>query len=255
MPKRQSSKDLNQKGPRMNNLAMYDKILREFEKKFGVEARNVRQGTDRWLEIKLGVISASNASRAVAKKGTETRNTYLCELVSEVCTGVIEELNFKQTEWGKSHEDAARSSYEFSTSQHMTRLGFVFKDISFRTGCSADGIIAALNKPSEIKCPWDSANYVKFLTQGTQKPEWVWQNEMTMWVMGADEMDVTHFDPRMKARPIHTLTISRDPEKQKKLDDDIPELIHDMDKMLKEIGVEFGEQWFRLSSKGSNDAA
>lgn len=241
----------------MSKLASYDKILRDFEKQFGLEVRNARQNSERWLEMKLGVISASNAHKAVAKKGTETRNTYLCELVAEVCTGVIEELNFKETEWGKQHEDAARSSYEFSTGQHMTPLTFVFRDGTFRTGCSPDGVILGTLKPSEIKCPWDSTNYVKFLMDGTQKSQWNWQNQMTMWVMDASEMDVTQFDPRMKIRPIHTLIVERDKEDQKKLDDMIPELIFDMDKMLKEIGVEFGEQWKRIAQKGTtgNDAA
>lgn len=199
--------------------------------------------------MKLGVISASNASRAVSKKGTETRNTYLCELVAEVCAGVIEEMNFKQTDWGKQNEDAARSSFEFSTGQKMVPLTFFFKDSSFRVGCSPDGIILDTSKPSEIKCPWDSTNYVKFLVNGVVKPEWVWQTQMIMWIMKADEMDVTMFDPRMKAKPIHTVTMKRDPDKQVQLNDTIPELIMDMDAMLKEVGVEFGEQWVRLAQK------
>lgn len=240
----------------MKSLVSHDKILREFEKKFGLEVRGAKQGSERWLEMKLGVASASNAYRAVAKKGSDTRNTYLYELVAEVCTGVIEELDFKQTKWGKEHEDAARSSYEFSTGQKMTPLVFVFKDKSFRVGCSPDGVILSASKPAEIKCPWDSTNYVKWLISGEQKREWKWQNQMTLWVMGADEMDVTHFDPRMKASPIHTILVKRDPDMQKRLTDSMPELIHDMDKMLKEIGVEFGEQWTRLAQKGfSGDGA
>lgn len=229
--------------------------MREFEKKFGLDVAGVHQGTERWLEMKLGVISASNASRAVSKKGTDTRNTYLCELVAEVCTGVIEELNFKQTQWGHDNEDAARSSYEFSTGQKMMPLAFAFKDNSFRVGCSPDGVILNPFKPSEIKCPWDSTNYVKFLINGVQKPEWIWQNQFALWIFEADEMDVTQFDPRMKSRPIHTLQVKRDPNKQTQLSETIPELILDMDVMLKEVGVEFGEQWTRIAQKKSPGAA
>lgn len=249
MPRQKSLKASSPKASQIGNIARYDKLLREFEKKFNLEVRAAKQGSERWHEMKLGVISASNASRAVAKKESDTRHTYLCELVAEICTGVIEEVSFKQMEWGKSHEDAARSSFEFSTGQEMIPLNFVFKDNKFRAGCSPDGVILPI-KPAEIKCPWDSANYIKFLIDGIQKPDWVWQNQMTMWVMGAREMDVTQFDPRMKTKPIHTIIVSKDPEKQKKLDDAIPELIFDMDKMLKEIGVEFGDQWHRISQKG-----
>lgn len=239
----------------MSKLASYDKTLREFEKKFGLEVRSAKPNTERWLEMRLGVISASNASRAVSKKGSDTRNTYLCELVADVCTGVIEELNFKQTNWGKENEDAARSAFEFSTGQRMIPVTFVFKNTKFRIGCSPDGVIVPDEKPSEIKAPWDSTNYVNFLLNGVQKPEWKWQNQFTMWVMDADEMDVTHFDPRMKAKPIHTITVKKDNDMRKKLEDSIPELILDMDDMLKKVGVKFGEQWTRLAQKGRHDAA
>lgn len=233
----------------MKSMASYDKLLKQFEQKFGLPVSKVEQNSARWLEMKLGVISASNASKAVADKKSATRHTYLCELVAEVCTGVIEELNFKQMEWGKQHEDAARSSYEFSTGHRMVPLAFVFKDGTFRVGCSPDGVVLAASKPSEIKCPWDSANYVKFFLDGDQKPEWKWQNEMTMWVMDTKVMDVTHYDPRMKTNPIHTIEVKSNPEMRKKLEDQIPELILDMDKMLKELGVKFGEQWIRIAEK------
>jgi hypothetical protein len=103
-------------------------------------------------------------------------------------------------------------------------------------------------KGCEIKCPWDSTNYIKFVLGEEIKPEWEWQNQFAMWVMDAHEWDVTQYDPRMKTKPLHTITALRDPEKQKRLEGEIPELIHDMDKMLKEIGVNFGEQWTRLGN-------
>lgn len=257
MPKPQSSKSSEPTRPNQppSVLVQYHQRLQEFEKRFGLEVKSVQQQSDRWLQMKLGVVSMSNASRAVAKKGSETRNTYLCELVAEVCTGVIEELSFKQMEWGKQHEDAARSSYEFSTGQKMIPMTFFFKDSTFRIGCSPDGVVLVANKPSEIKCPWDSTNYIKFLVNGIVKPEWVWQTQGIMWVMDAEEMDVTQFDPRMKAKPIHTMTVKKDPEYQKKLDDAIPELILDMDNMLREVGVEFGEQWVRLAEKRAEGVA
>lgn len=232
----------------MKTLADIDKTLHAFEKKFGLTVRGAQQLSESWFHMKLGVPSASNASRGVSKKGTATRNTYLCQLVAQVCTGVIEEMNFKQMEWGRQHEDAARSSYEFANSVKISPLSFVFKDDTFRVGCSPDGIISP-TKGCEIKCPWDSTNYVKFLLGDEVKSEWEWQNQFTLWVMGADEWDMTQFDPRMKTRPLHTVTVKRDADKQKKLDDDIPELLLDMDKMLSQLGVKFGDHWLGLAKK------
>lgn len=235
----------------MKTLADIDGLLSEWERRFALPGRNVEQLSEPWFQLRLGLITASNASRAVSKKGTQTRNTFLCELIAAVCTGVVEELNFKQTDWGKQHEIAARSSYEFANDIKIIRTPFVFKDNTFRIGCSPDGFTTP-TKGTEIKCPWDSTNYIKFLLGDEVKTEWAWQNEFSMWVTGAEEWDLTFFDPRMKTRPMHTITVWRDPERQAKLNDAIPELIHDMDLLLAEIGVKFGDQWKRIAAKNKD---
>jgi hypothetical protein len=141
----------------------------------------------------------------------------------------------------------------------FTPLTFVFKDNLFRIGCSTDGLVTppgakAPTKPGEIKCPWDTTNYIKFMVGEDIKSEWEWQNEFAMWVLESDCIDVSMYDPRMKTKPLHTVTVARNEERQKKLNDDIPALIHDMDKMLKEIGVEFGSHWARLGKEQRESA-
>ncbi len=220
-------------------------LLREFEKQFSFKAIGHQQQSEVWFQVKLGVLSASNAHKIVAKRESETRHTYMCDLVAEVCTGQWEEINTKHMDWGRQHEDAARSLYEFSTEQSMTTLPFVFKDNAFRAGCSPDGIVT-VDKGAEIKCPWDSANYIKFLVAQSLKPEWKWQQDFTIWVMDAEEWDFCQYDPRMTKSPLKICTTKRDPEKMKVFDDVVPLFIEDMDKMLAQIGVKFGDQWRRL---------
>jgi hypothetical protein len=226
----------------MKSLVEINETLEAFGQKFNFPVAEAQQGSEVWLRMKLGVISASNASAVVAKKDSETRLTYMTGLVSEVCTGVIEEMNFKQMEWGKQNEDGARSTYEFSTGKVLTQVPFIFKDLNFREGCSPDSLIAD-EKGIEIKCPWDSGNYVKFLVADKIKSEWQWQNQFSIRVAGADEWDMSQYDPRMKAKSMKTVVIKRDPEMQKKLEDAVPEFIYDMDKMLSIIGIKFGAQW------------
>lgn len=220
-------------------------LLRQFEKKFGLKVRGHQQQSEVWFQIKLGVISASNAHKVIAKKDSETRHTYMCDLVAEVCTGQWEEINTRHMEWGKQHEDAARSYYEFSTNQTVTQLPFVFKDNLFRAGCSPDGFVS-IDRGAEIKCPWDSANYVKFLVADKIKPEWRHQTQFTMWVTDAESWDFCQYDPRMTKQPMKIVTAHRDPEAMKVFDDAVPAFIQDMDAMLKTIGVSFGEQWVRI---------
>lgn len=237
----------------MKTLADIDKTLLAFEKKFGLTVRGHEQLSPAWFDVKLGVVSGSNASRAVAKKTSETRLTYMAQLVAQVCAGAREESNFKQTDWGNQHEKAARSSVEFATGYKITPLTFVFKDDSFRVGCSPDGLIGN-ERPTEIKCPWDSANYVKFIVGESVKPEWQWQNQFNLWVLGADEIDLTQYDPRMKTKPLHTVTVQRDPDYTNQLAETIPEFILDMDKMLAKLGVKFGDQWLRIAENGRESA-
>lgn len=232
----------------MKTLTDIEVLLMDFERRYGLAVRGAQQLSEAWFNLKLGVVSSSKFDEACAKKGTATRDTYLAELVAQVCTGVIEEVNAKQMEWGRDHEDAARSSYELATGTVIAPVTFVFKDNSFRVGCSSDGFSGKV-KPAEIKAPWKTANYIKFLTMGDLKGEWKYQTQGTLWVCDADEMDIAMFDPRMKAKPFHYLTVEKDPEFQKKFDDAIPELIHDMDKILASIGVKFGSHWIRIAQK------
>lgn len=226
----------------MKSLNDVNSLLKSFENKFGIPISDAVQGSDAWFKLKLGVLSASNASKIVAKKDSETRATYMAELVAQVATGIMEEISSKYLDWGNQHEDAARSCYEFETGADMIQLPFVFKDNSFREGCSPDGIVSD-KKGAEIKCPFNSVHYIKFLTDDKIKPEYVWQYQFTLRVMDADEWDFVQYDPRMKVSPLKVLTVTKDEEKQKTLADACPQFISDMDKMLEQIGMKFGTQW------------
>jgi hypothetical protein len=117
----------------MKTLAEIDKILQAFENRFGLTIRGAVQGSPSWHQGRLGVVTASNASKAVSGAKTDTRLNYLCGLIADVATGVIEEeVNFKQMAWGKEHEDAARSAREFATGIKFT-LWALESDIMYVT--------------------------------------------------------------------------------------------------------------------------
>lgn len=231
----------------MKNLANLEQQVKSFQDKFGVDIIKAEQGSLAWLQTRLGVITASEVHKAVAKLGTETRNTYMCQLVSEVATGFVEEINSKYLDWGKMHEAAARASYEFQNDCEIENVGFIFKDDTFREGASLDGFIKGLNKIIEIKCPYNPTNYIKFVVEDKIKAEYMWQYQFQMRVTGADVADFAQFDPRMNVTPFKAITVERDPEYQKKFDEMIPQFISDMDTMLEMVGISFGQQWSRLA--------
>lgn len=231
----------------MKSLQQINENLNLFQTKYGMSVHNAKQGSQEWFMLKLGVISASNAAKVVAKKDSETRLTYMSELVSQVCTGDQEEINSKYLDWGNQYESAARSSYEFQEGVLVTQVPFVFKDDKHREGCSPDGIVTN-EKGVEIKCPYNPVHYIKFLTEDKIKSEYDWQTQYTLRVMDADEWDFVQYHPNMKKSPLKVLNVKRNDEKQKTFDDAVPQFISDMDKMLEKIGIKYGEQWKRLST-------
>lgn len=239
----------------MLNLAQIENQVKTFQDKFGVDILRAEQGSVAWLQTRLGVITASEVSKAVAKPGTETRNTYMCQLVAEVATGMIEEINSKYLDWGKMHEAAARATYEFANDCKIEQVGFIFKDETFREGASLDGIISDKEKIVEIKSPYNPTNYIKFLVEDKIKAEYMWQYQFQMRVTGAEVADFVQYDPRMTVSPFKTITVLRDEEYQKKFDELIPAFIADMDQMLEKIGIPFGAHWSRLAVKESAGVA
>lgn len=232
----------------MKTLKDIENQIKTFQDKFGTDIISAPQGSTAWLQTRLGVITASEVSKAVAKLGSETRNTYMCQLVAEVASGMVEEINSKYVEWGKMNEDAARSSYEFANDCEIEQVGFIFKDDSFREGASIDGLIKGQKKLVEIKCPYNSTNYIKFLVEDKIKPEYQWQYQYQMRVTGAEIADFVQYDPRMAVKPFKALTVERDEKTQAAFNELIPALISDMDAMLEMIGVRFGDQWKRLAT-------
>lgn len=232
----------------MKSLKDVSRLYDAFQKKYGIAIADAQQGSTMWQILKLGVISASNVNKAVAKAGSETRNTYLAELCAQICTGTFDELNSKYLEWGHFHEDAARSYYEFSTGNEVKQLPFVFKDDSFRMGCSPDGIVNE-TKGVEIKCPFNAVHFVKFLVEDKIKTEYVWQYQYSLWVMDATHWDFVQYHPSMKKNPMKILTVEKDEKTFKIFDELIPQFIEDLDKMLLKAGFRFGEQWERLGNE------
>ena len=149
--------------------------MEKFSQKYNYPVVGAQQGSEAWFNLKLGVISASNISKVVAKKTSQTRETYMCELVGQVMTSLMADISAAAMDWGNHHEDGARAAYEMGGNATIIELPFVFKDESFREGCSPDGLIKGTEGGVEIKCPYNTTNHIKFLLMDTIKSEYKWQ--------------------------------------------------------------------------------
>lgn len=206
----------------------------------------VKQGSPEWLSMRLGVITASPIYDLLpSKKGggfKQARDTYMNELIGEVCTGHAEELNAKALEWGHLNEPAARAEYEFRKKVSTLEGGFVY-GLDRRVGCSPDFRIDGAKKGGEIKCPMTPKVHIDSLLNNEVKEEYIAQIQFSMWVSGFEAWDFVSYHPRMKSNMLHVQTFERDPKMMNLFDEIIPQFIKDMDAKLEKLGVKWADQW------------
>lgn len=211
---------------------------------------NAPQGSPEWFMARLGVVTASNIEKVLAKKGSATRQTIMSELVAQIATRQAQEISAAPLEWGKKHEENARRAYCLMHDCEIEQIGFM-RSLDDRKGCSPDGKVVGQTKGTEIKCPWNPGHFIEFITSNEVKKEWEKQCQFSMWVSGFDQWDLSMYDPRMTKKMLHTITYERDLKLFERFNNEIPDFIYDMDQMLLIAGYEFGEQW----SKSESDEA
>jgi predicted phage-related endonuclease len=202
----------------------------------------IDQGSEAWQNLKLGVLSGSNISKALAKKGTETRNTYLMELVGQIATRQFDEINAKSLEYGKVNEVAARAAYEFETGHKVQQIGFIYGQDK-RIGVSPDGIMSTIKKGLELKCPITAKVHADFLCNDKIKPEYMYQVQFSLYVSQYETWDFASFNPSFKTNMLKIVTIEKDLKVFERFENELPEFINDLDAALAKLALNFGSQW------------
>ena len=155
----------------------------------------IEQGTDKWLDLRLGVITASKFKDVMAKGQGKTRKSYLYQLAAEIITGEREESYKNQyMEWGNENEPAARAMYELEMSVDVVEVSFVKTDNPM-IGCSPDGLIGD-NGLVEFKCPKTTTQIETFLA-GSMPAGHRPQVQGQLWVCEREWCDFVSFDPRI----------------------------------------------------------
>lgn len=175
---------------------------------------DVEQGTEEWLQARLGVPTASNYSKIITSTGKPSAQAdkYINDLVAQKLTGEIPEM-FKSDamQRGNELEPQARAYYEFMTDNVVEEVGLILNYDG--AGCSPDGLIGD-DGGLEIKCPL-GATHVSYLRANKLPTEYVQQVQGCMYITGRSWWDFVSFHPDMESMIIR---VERDDEFIEKLD-------------------------------------
>jgi len=161
----------------------------------------IEQGTDEWLELRRGKVTASRVADILAKTksgASASRQNYLIELALQRTTKTIEQSYTNAAmEWGTATEPQARVAYEVATHNFVDQVPFVDHSTIKGFGCSPDGLVG--EGLIEIKCPNSATHWEYFKAKEPPKKYFI-QMQAQMAVTGAKWCDFVSFDPRMPER-------------------------------------------------------
>lgn len=228
--------------------------------KANIDIRTVEQGSSEWLDLRLGVVTASEVSKIMPKARNKnlgdfdswdkTKQSYLLSLVAEVITGKPkDEVKAKILQWGKDNEQGARASFEMINDVYVENAPIIFKDENLRCASSPDGICSN-GYGLELKCPFDSSVFVRFVLGGFEgvKAEYEHQVQFSMYCSDLDHWYFSNYDPRVSPNlasgNVHTVIFERDESLMSQYDEYLENFYEEMDRILNDrFGVEFGFQW------------
>ncbi len=157
--------------------------------------RDIEQGTDEWLSLRLSVITASKYKDVLAGGKGLTRKNYMYQLAAESITGNrVESFKSDAMQWGNDNEPRAKSMYMLENCCEVEEVAFIKHD-TINTGVSPDGLVGDKGL-IEIKCPNTTTQIQTFLS-GKMPTGHNPQVQGQLWVSEREWCDFVSFDPRI----------------------------------------------------------
>lgn len=162
---------------------------------------NLEQGTEAWLQARVGKVTASRVADVVAKTKTgwgASRANYMAELIAERLTGQpAEKFTNAAMIWGSETEPQARAAYEFFQDETVVQVGLVPHPTIKDSAASPDGYVGE-DGLVEIKCP-NTATHIDTLLGGSVPSKYETQMQWQMACTGRKWCDFVSYDPRLPA--------------------------------------------------------
>ena len=154
------------------------------------------QGTQEWLDARLGIPTASQFHRILTPKTRKPSSQaagYRAELVAEWLLGEsLDMVNTQYMERGSELEGNAVRQFEWDHDCEVDRVGFCLTDDG-RAGCSPDGLVGKYDG-AEIKCFAPAKHIAALLADGPDNDH-ICQIQGCMFVTGRMSWTRMYFHP------------------------------------------------------------
>tara|TARA_R110002126_G_scaffold236524_2_gene380147 strand:- start:1840 stop:2478 length:639 start_codon:yes stop_codon:yes gene_type:complete len=162
----------------------------------------VDQGTDKWLALRAGCITASSFKSLVTSRGektaTSTRDTYLNQIIAERLTGKpVDTFKNADMERGNEREGAARDLFGAIMEVDVKEVGFHLHD-DYDIGCSSDGLFCLDSDTGvEIKSP-RASTHIRYMRNKKLPTEYMQQVQLSMWLLEVEKYFFFSYHPDLK---------------------------------------------------------
>lgn len=200
------------------------------------------QGSEAWIAIRLGKVTASRVADVIARTKTgpaASRANYMAELVAERLTGARgETFTNAAMQWGTDNEPEARLAYEFRTDVTVEQVGFIVHPSIEMSGASPDGLVAA-DGLLEIKCP-NTATHIETLLTGTIPAKYETQMLWQMACTGRAWCDFASFDPRLpEEMRLFVKRFDRDDKRIAEIEEQVREFLFELDTTVRRLSERY----------------
>ena len=170
------------------------------------------QGSHEWLQLRLGVATASNFDKIITSTGKEsaTLDKYALQLATEQML-IAPESSYKNDAMirGNDLEELAREIYQEQTFNVVDQIT-MFKSDCGNFGFSPDGLVGN-DGLIEIKCPLATTHF-KYLLDNKMPSDYIQQIQTGLWISGRKWCDFVSYHPNFKDKQLFIIRVERDEE-------------------------------------------
>jgi hypothetical protein len=191
--------------------------------------KDVPQGSDAWLKIRLGVPTTSNFGKIITPTGKASAQSadYLNDLLGQLLAGKAEDMHKSSAMMrGNELEPVAVDYYQQHTGNTCKEVGFITTKDG-RVGCSPDRLVGK-DGLLEVKCPLYK-QHVKNLRSGKIDMKYYPQVQGQLLLSRRNWCDFLSFHPDM---PSSIVRVERDDEYIDKMKQYIIDFLDEMDEVI-----------------------